>query len=151
MPSSINSQERKWRETRLAGLSGRFNNPPSPPRKQIPINPQTQHQPVTDDHVFTYAFSRHFNTLTPWSDALVSSTADHPPSRYDPSSVHKHGTIISDLTHLKKSKFKRKWRKWRPYYVAEYELVMSLKGGDLGFALAWGGRTWGERVDVEFL
>ncbi|KAI9773266.1 MAG: hypothetical protein M1839_002178 [Geoglossum umbratile] len=108
-----------------------------------------KHQSVTDDHAFNYTFSRHFRTLTPWSDSLVSSDADQPPSRFG-SSVRKHCTIISDLTHLKKSRFKRKWRNWRPYYVAEYELVMSLKGGHLGFALAWGGKRWGERLDVEF-
>ncbi|KAH0541830.1 hypothetical protein FGG08_003713 [Glutinoglossum americanum] len=110
-----------------------------------------KHQPVTDDHTFSYAFSRHFSTVTPWTDTLVSCDADQPPPRHDPTIVRKHCAIISDLTHLKKSNFKRRWRNWRPYYAAEYELIMNLKNNNLGFALQYKGKKYGAaNVDVNF-
>ncbi|KAI9865698.1 MAG: hypothetical protein M1813_002156 [Trichoglossum hirsutum] len=110
-----------------------------------------KHQPVTDDHTFSYAFSRHFKTVTPWTDTLVSSDADQPPTRHDPAIVHKHCNIISDLTHLKKSKFTRRWQNWKPYYVAEYELIMNLKNNNLGFALQYNGTRYGAaNVNVDF-
>ncbi|KAH0558375.1 hypothetical protein GP486_004965 [Trichoglossum hirsutum] len=120
-------------------------------KNQISWFIRKQHQPVTDDHTFSYAFSRHFRTVTPWTDTLVSCEADRPPTRYDPAVVRKHCNIVSDLTHLKKSRFSRRWKNWRPYYMAEYELVMNLKNNNLGFALHYKGNRYGAtNVNVDF-
>ncbi|KAI9821960.1 MAG: hypothetical protein M1827_002542 [Pycnora praestabilis] len=121
-----------------------------------------KNQPMADDEHFTYAFTRHFKSLVPWKDTLVSSTLDVPPTRWDPSptdtasspttttaskeTVHKHCTIQSDLTHLKKEKkkhFKRRWKNWSRYYTANYQLDMGLERGSLAFKLVMGGRTYG--------
>jgi hypothetical protein len=117
-----------------------------------------QHQPITDDQSFStsvltlplspplttavHTFFRSFRTATPWSDSLVSCTLDRPPQTKD-DSVQKHCSIVSDLSHLKKSQFKRRWRHWRPYYTANYQLVMNLRGGNLGFELVYGGMKYG--------
>ncbi|KAI9703752.1 MAG: hypothetical protein M1836_007522 [Candelina mexicana] len=107
-----------------------------------------KNQPMADNEVFKHAFFRHFKRVLPWSDSLVSCPLDHAPLRWD-DSVHKHCTIRSDLTHLKKNKFKRKWKHWRPYYTANYELVMEVGGANLKFGLEYAGTRYGV-ADVEF-
>jgi hypothetical protein len=96
-----------------------------------------------------HTFVRHFKHLTPWTDSLVSSTAEVPPSRWDPS-VHKHCTITSDLTRLNKSSnFETRWRKLRRYYTANYDLVLGLKNNNLTIALEHRGKRYGV-ADVQF-
>ena len=97
-----------------------------------------------------HTFSRNFKHLTPWIDSLVSSTEEVPPQRVHDPSVHRHCTITSDLSHLKKKKFKRKWRKLSSYYVADYDLLLQLKGNHLALALEYMGQQYGvANVDFE--
>ena len=104
---------------------------------------------VGDEQTFRHAFSRHFRAVEPWVDSLVSSTEQIPPQRATDPSVHKHCTITSDLTHLPKRLFKRRWRKLVPYYTADYELLLQLRGNELCMALQYGGREYGI-AQVEF-
>ena len=90
-----------------------------------------------------HGFYRHFKELTVWTDNLVSSTLDNPPSRWE-SSVQKHCTITSDLTHLsKRSNFQRKWRKLTRYYTANYDLVLSMRNNKLTISLEYKGKEYG--------
>ena len=104
---------------------------------------------VSDEQTFKHSFSRHFRSVEPWIDSLVSSTLEVPPQRANDPSVHKHCTITSDLTHLPKKMFKRRWRKFVPYYTADYELLLQLRGNELCMALQYGGREFG-LAQVEF-
>ena len=103
---------------------------------------------MADDQTFRHAFKRNFKHLTPWVDVLVSSTDDVPPVRWE-HSVEKHCTITSDLTSLKKSYFDRRWRKWRKYYVANYDLVMGVRNDFLSIWLEYNGQKYGV-ASVEF-
>ena len=132
----------------------------------ILANYSAQNDIVTDDKRFSeryptqnichekltstaHTFTRNFKHLSPWMDSLVSSTLEAPPQRVNDPSVHRHCTITSDLTHLKKKKFKRKWRKLSPYYVADYDLLLQLKGNHLALALEYMGQQYGV-ANVEF-
>ncbi|KAI9842642.1 MAG: hypothetical protein M1837_007009 [Sclerophora amabilis] len=107
-----------------------------------------RNQPVSDEQKFSHTFYRHFKDVKPWRDCLVSCVADIPPAQWD-QAVHKHCTIQSDLSSLDKSRFKRKWRDWKRYYTASYELVMNLRNNNLSFELRFRGSTFGI-ASVEF-
>ena len=104
---------------------------------------------VSDEQTFRHSFSRHFRNVDPWVDSLVSSTAAIPPQRASDPSVHKHCTITSDLTHLPKNMFKRRWRRLVPYYTADYELLLQLRGNELSMALNYAGRDYGIAVSLQ--
>jgi hypothetical protein len=63
--------------------------------------------------------------------------------------VHKHCTITSDLTLADKKVFQKKWRKFRRYSTASYELVMGVKNNNLTISLECGGVRYGV-ADVQF-
>ncbi|KAI9892503.1 MAG: hypothetical protein M1814_001460 [Vezdaea aestivalis] len=105
--------------------------------------------PIEENQVFKYSFTRYFRRLSEWNDTLICCDLDIPPTRFDNSTVRKLCTIKSDLSHLKKSQFKRKWKGFLPYRVAQYELVMSLKQSNMKFNLEYQGQTYGVS-SVEF-
>ncbi|KAI9683419.1 MAG: hypothetical protein M1829_005491 [Trizodia sp. TS-e1964] len=107
-----------------------------------------KNQPMGEDEKFSHSFYRPFRKCLPWEDSLVSCELDVPPLRWD-SSVTKHCTIKSDLTHLHKSNFKRKWKNWRRYYTANYNLVIRVNGAKLNFELSYNNQTYGV-ASVEF-
>jgi hypothetical protein len=100
------------------------------------------------DLVIAHDFHRHFRNCVPWESILVSSEADSPPQRKD-STVVNHCTVTSDLSHVSKAMFKRRWRNCRRFYTAEYQLLMSLKGNNIKFELSFSGQTFGVK-DVTF-
>lgn len=64
--------------------------------------------------------------------------------------MQRHCIITSDLTRLKKSQnFERRWRKFRRYYTADYELVMGVGNNNLTIALEHRGKKYGV-ADVQF-
>lgn len=96
-----------------------------------------------------HTFSRDFRRLMPWVDSLVSSNLEVPPQRCSDPSVQKHCTITSDLTYLKKRSFRRRWKKIIPYYSADYDLLLQLKGNNLAMALQYNGKEYGV-AQIEF-
>ncbi|KAI9759750.1 MAG: hypothetical protein M4579_002135 [Chaenotheca gracillima] len=107
-----------------------------------------KNQPVTDEQKFSHKFFRHFTEIKPWRDCLVSSALDIPPMQWN-DAVSKHCTIQSDLTQLDKGRFKHKWKNWKRYYTADYELVMGLRNNNLSFELKFRSQTYGV-ASVEF-
>jgi hypothetical protein len=64
--------------------------------------------------------------------------------------VQKHCVITSDLTALnKRDNFQRRWRRFRRYYTANYDLVMGVKNNNLTISLEHRGRKYGV-ADVQF-
>ncbi|MCJ1376934.1 hypothetical protein MMC17_000024 [Xylographa soralifera] len=111
-----------------------------------------KNQIMPDDATFRHSFIRNFKQTTLWTDRLVSSTLDVQPTRWSPQDpfVKKHCTITSDLTQLnKKDNFERRWRRFRRYYTAEYDLVMGVKNNNLTILLEHKGQKFGV-ANVEF-
>lgn len=73
-----------------------------------------------------------------------------PPTRWSPS-VTKHCTVVSDLTSLdKNAAFEKRRRRFRKYYVANYELAMNVRNNNLTIWLEYGGQRYGvANVDFE--
>jgi molecular chaperone DnaK (HSP70) len=76
---------------------------------------------ITDTQETKCKFIRNFKKVMVWNDELLVCEADIPPRRMEPS-VQKLCTLRTDLQGLKKSQFRRRWKNWRTYYVAEYDL-----------------------------
>ncbi|KAL8831907.1 MAG: hypothetical protein Q9170_005100 [Blastenia crenularia] len=107
-----------------------------------------KNQTLSDEETFRHVFHRDFLYLGPWKDSLVSCTSDPPPSRLEPP-VIKLCSITTDLTHLSKKHFARRWRRFQRYYTAHYTLCLGLRDNNLTFSLEFQGRQY-SAASVEF-
>ena len=99
-------------------------------------------------HILGFQFRRTFSRPTVWEDSLVSSTLPNPQTRLGPD-IQKHCVIRSDLRHLPKSEFIKERKGLRSYYVADYELIASLRNNNLNLALQYRRKRYGV-ADVLF-
>ena len=112
----------------------------------LPLTPSSQ---GTLTFMVGHKFYRHFRHLEVWKDELVSCSLDVPPTRED-QSITKLCTVVSDLTYLKKrSSFKRNWSRFKPYYLAYYDIVFHVENNNLRFTLEYNGQNYGV-ASVEF-
>lgn len=95
-----------------------------------------------------HSFHRDFRHLAVWKDTLVCCTSDAPPSRLE-APVTKLCTITSNLTHLQKKAFTRRWKNFRSYYTAQYTLCIGVQNSNLAFTLEFQGQQYGS-ASVEF-
>ena len=93
---------------------------------------------------------RSFKKLAVWEDTLVCSTEFPPPNRAGPS-VYNHCLIRSDLRHLDiKRDFRKIRRGFSTSYLAEYDLILSLKDDYLDFCLSYQGKRFGAATNIYF-
>ena len=68
--------------------------------------------------------------------------SDVPPTRLE-APVTRLCTITSDLTHLRKRAFARRWRIFQKYYTARYTLCLGVHNNNLTFKLEFEGQQYG--------
>ncbi|KAL8643779.1 MAG: hypothetical protein Q9226_008127 [Calogaya cf. arnoldii] len=95
-----------------------------------------------------HGFHRDFRHLAMWTDTLVSCISNEPPTRLE-APVTRLCTITSDLTHLRKRAFARRWRIFQKYYTARYTLCLGVHDNNLTFKFEFEGQQYG-LANVDF-
>ncbi|KAI5788706.1 hypothetical protein FPQ18DRAFT_343143 [Pyronema domesticum] len=105
---------------------------------------------LTDDKIISRPFTRSFRKYGgPWLDAMVACDLDRAPPRITPD-VKSLCVITADLASVKKKSYERKWKNWRRYYTARYNLNMRILSGDMEFELIFDGASYGKcKVDFD--
>ncbi|KAI5842032.1 hypothetical protein BZA05DRAFT_464152 [Tricharina praecox] len=99
--------------------------------------------PLSDDTRVVRAFTRTFRKYQgPWVDTMVACELDPPPGTVV-DDVKTICTIAADLADVKKSKYSRKWRYFRRFYVACYTLDLTVLSGEMRFELVFNGESYG--------
>ncbi|KAG0641158.1 hypothetical protein HOY80DRAFT_1114338, partial [Tuber brumale] len=105
--------------------------------------------PITDDRRITRNFCRSFKKYSgPWVDSMVACDLDHPPTRVTRDVKHVCN-ITADLSSVSKSSYEKKWRNWRRFYIARYNLDLSILSGEMKFELIFKGASYGS-ISVDF-
>ncbi|PUU81894.1 hypothetical protein B9Z19DRAFT_1042212 [Tuber borchii] len=106
-------------------------------------------EPIADDRRITRNFCRSFKKYSgPWIDSMVACDLDRPPSRVTRDVKHVCN-ITADLSSVSKSCYEKKWKNWRKYYIARYNLDLTISSGDMKFELIFKGASFGS-ISVDF-
>lgn len=96
---------------------------------------------ISDERRITRNFCRNFRKYSgPWVDTMVSCDLDPPPTRVT-KDVRQVCNISADLSHISKSSYEKKWRNWKRFYIARYNLDLSILSGEMKFELMFKGRS----------
>ena len=108
-------------------------------------------EPIADDRRITRNFCRSFKKYSgPWIDSMVACDLDRPPSRVTRDVKHVCN-ITADLSSVSKSCYEKKWKNWRKYYIARYNLDLTISSGDMKFELIFKGASFGVSLSLLFL
>lgn len=99
-------------------------------------------QPITDERRFSNHFHRNFKYVTPFIDAMVASSSDHPPTRFE-GDVHVVCRMTSNLSSVPKALFEKRWKGLRSFYSARYRLDMTIESAEIKFELVYKDRSYG--------
>ncbi|RPB01606.1 actin-like ATPase domain-containing protein [Choiromyces venosus 120613-1] len=104
---------------------------------------------ITDDRRITRNFCRTFKKYSgPWVDSMVACDLDRPPSRVTQDVMH-ICNITADLSSVSKSSYEKKWKGWKKFYIARYNLDLSISSGDMKFELIFRRASFGS-ITVDF-
>jgi len=78
---------------------------------------------------------------------MVACDLDRPPSRATRDVKHVCN-ITADLSAVSKSCYERKWKNWRRFYVARYNLDLTISSGDMKFELIFKGASFGVSLSL---
>lgn len=78
---------------------------------------------------------------------MVACDLDRPPSRVTRDVKHVCN-ITADLSSVSKACYEKKWKNWRRYYIARYNLDLTISSGDMKFELIFKGASFGVSLSL---